>query len=1068
MKKIIIFVAQVIGLAIMSSIMHGCVEEKTAEARYLELESPSTQVITVPGEGGGFDLVVHSNLQWTVSAEADGATARWISFSSSSGIGDDTVTATVLKGSYDPRSAVVTVVSKDETISYSITVNQESTGEEPSAEGYSLPAYSILKNVSDNDVSLGIANANVEGGACRFADGASFTMFGDEATAVFYAAGYYQLNARFTGWGGAGEEGIVAAIPVKESLSGDLRMFWGWTSSPASDWKVSVSADGENYTDTGAKISMSTGSRFNRTIFFSVPETIPAGGTLYLKLTPETSLGKDGYAQLCNGFLLTRSTPDPSNLPSGDKILYACDFNNVVDGCPYDLPLGYLRSSSVAFDPSAVGYDGMSKSGTVVGEWGSVRIGSASGVGGLIFPALSDAKLGNGTADVRVSFKTVLYQSADYLTDTEGKASCRIKVSVAEGEGTVEGDVITEGVNWESFVEKSVVIRGVNKDTRIKIASEGGSGDRRFYLDDVVVEAISDIEIPSETPKTLTEVLGGESGTISESIKTTVTVVSDPSGANLPENTAIITDGTSYAALNISSASSLAAGKKITLKLKGASLDKASATITASADMITETEDGTAPAAESVTLARIPSYEYHLVEVKNIQATDAFVGKTFSGEVTMEDSGKATFGLYFYPSANFAGGKIPDYSGSVKGIVIGGKVCPRTAADINLVLDRIGGGVETKAFTPVFCTYDFTPGTTTPNIRNATISGASVVFDNGGRIEKVGGTEGDMAFAQGSASTPHNVYAYSTGWDAEGTYYRLSAQMKDEVSGRVAVTFSLNSGTKEVQQEWRIFWGTDGENWTETEYTYNYVNNTNDLSTAARNKFIAQSTTSKGITRTEFTVPASRKIAAGERLYIKLLPAKTITAASAKVQLGFGFFVAPGDIANTAEPAGALAFNNFSECVAGSDYMLGSEVRYFGNCSTPSYSKDGWIVANGSSRVGYTMYGTASSGDHGITTPALSGISGAADVTVTFKCCLYMPSTFVGAKDDICVKVAAGEGTVGELTWDTEPEADYYSWHTATVKISGATAATRIFIGAGAGKVSSGDRRFFLDDIIVK
>ncbi len=1068
MKKIIIFVTQVIGLAILSSIIHGCVEERVAEARYLELESPSTQDITVSGEGGEFDLVVRSNLQWTVSAEADGATARWISFNSSSGVGDDTVTVTVLKGSYDQRTAVVTVMSKDETVSYSITVNQESSGEEPAAEGYNLPAYSILKNISDNDVSLGIANASVERGTLKFDDGASFTMIGEEATAVFYASGYYQLNARFTGWDGAGSDGIVVAIPVKEALSGDLRMFWGWTSSPSSDWKVSVSADGENYTDTGAKISISTSSRFNRTIFFSVPETIPAGGTLYLKLIPETSLGKNGYVQLCNGFLLTRSTPDPSDLPSGDKILYTCDFNNVVDGCPYDLPLGYLRSSSVAFDPAAVGYDGISKSGTVVGEWGSVRIGSASGVGGLTFPALSDEKLGSGTADVKVSFKVALYQSADYLSDTEGKASCRIKVSVAEGEGIVEDDVITEGVNWESFVEKSVIIRGVNKDTRIKIASDGGSGDRRFYLDDVVVEAISDIVLPSETPKTLSEVLGYESGTISEAIKTTVTVVSDPSGANLPENTAIITDGTSYAALNIPSASTLAAGKKITLRLKGASLDKASASIAASSEMIIEAEDGTAPAAESVTLAQIPSYEYHLVEVKNIQATDAFVGKRFSGEVTMEDSGKATFGLYLYPSANFAGGEIPGYSGSVKGIVIGGKVCPRTAADINLVLDRIGGGGETKAFTPVFCTYAFTPGTSTPNIKNATVSGTSVVFENGGLIEKVGGTEGDMVFAQGSASTPHNVFAYSTGWNAEGTYYRLSARMKDDVSGRVAVTFSLNSSTKEVQQQWHIFWGTDGENWTETEYTYNYVNNTNDLSTAAKNTFTAQSTTSKGITRTEFTVPASRKIAAGEKLYIKLIPAKTISAAAAKIQLGFGFFVAPGDIVNTAEPAGALAFNNFSECVAGTDYMLGSEVRYFGNCVTPSYTKDGWTVANGTSRTGYTMYGSASSGDHGITTPALSGISGAEDVTVTFKCCLYMPSTFVGAKDDICVKVVAGEGSVGELIWDTEPETDYYNWHTATVKISGATAATRIFIGAGAGKVSSGDRRFFLDDIIVK
>ena len=147
--------------------------------------------------------------------------------------------------------------------------------------------------------------------------------------------------------------------------------------------------------------------------------------------------------------------------------------------------------------------------------------------------------------------------------------------------------------------------------------------------------------------------------------------------------------------------------------------------------------------------------------------------------------------------------------------------------------------------------------------------------------------------------------------------------------------------------------------------------------------------------------------------------------------------------------------------------MLGSEVRYFGNVTTPAYSKDGWTVVSGFSRTGYSMFGTASSGNHGVTTPEIGGLNGKSDVTVSFKCCLYMPSSYVGAKDDICVKVAAGEGTAGELVWDSAPESDYYGWHTATVKISGVSSATRIFIGAGAGK-SEGDRRFFLDDIVVK
>ncbi|MGN1234092.1 MAG: BACON domain-containing protein, partial [Candidatus Cryptobacteroides sp.] len=474
MKKNIIFAARITSLMALFFCIYGCTEEKIAEARYLDVESPSGKEVEVPGEGGTIDIAVHTNLQWTISATEDGSTARWISFSETSGIGDGEVTATVTKGGYDPRTATITVMSKDETIAHSLTVNQASTGEVPEAEGYNIPAYSIFQNVSDSDVSLGIANATIEGATCKFDDGLSVTMSGENSTAVFNAGNYYQLNAKFTGWGAADAKDLIIRIPVKEDISGDMRMFWGWTSNTASTWAVSVSADGENWTDTGSKVSMTTGSRFNRDVYFTVPGTIPAGGALYMKLTGETGLGADDYVQFCSGFLLTRSKPDETPAPTGDKVLYYCNFDNVTDGCPYDMPLGYLRSSSVAFDAAAFGYDGIGKGGTVAGEWGSVRIGSASAAASLTFPPLSTDKLGEGTADVKVSFRAVLYQSADYLKEGEGKASCNIAVSVAEGEGEVENGAITDLQNWTSFEERSVVIKGVNKDTRIKIGISGG------------------------------------------------------------------------------------------------------------------------------------------------------------------------------------------------------------------------------------------------------------------------------------------------------------------------------------------------------------------------------------------------------------------------------------------------------------------------------------------------------------------------------------------------------------------------------------------------------------------
>ena len=135
MKKICFFlrgILLIIGVVLMAA---GCKEEVTAEARYLTASSPSGEDIAVSGEGGTFDISVETNLQWTVKAESEGSAVRWITFSQSSGIGDGTVTATVLKGTYDPRTAVVTVMSKDERFIQSFKVNQESSGEAPEVEG---------------------------------------------------------------------------------------------------------------------------------------------------------------------------------------------------------------------------------------------------------------------------------------------------------------------------------------------------------------------------------------------------------------------------------------------------------------------------------------------------------------------------------------------------------------------------------------------------------------------------------------------------------------------------------------------------------------------------------------------------------------------------------------------------------------------------------------------------------------------------------------------------------------------------------------------------------------------
>lgn len=1056
-------------LAALSLTICSCKPEVLEEERQLSIVSPAGEAVTVPPEGDDFTIEIQSNLSWSISAVSGGEAVKWIAFDMNKGTGNATVTATVSKGTVEARSASVIVKSMDGKLEKSITVNQGASDGPAEAEGYSFPAYDIFENVSDADLTLGLKNATLEGASCTFEKGASITMEGAGAAATLNTKNYYQVNAQFTGWGAGDAGAIVMTVPTKEALSGNYRMFWGWTSTKESTWAVSISNNGTDWTSTGNTMTMASGSRFNRDLFFNIPEAsaVPAGGTLHIRLELQSELTAEDDVQFCTGFLLTRAAVGGESLPVTDRTLYSCDFNAVNIGCPYDMPLGYLRSSSVAFDPAAYGYYGMSKTGTVAGEWGTVRIGSASGAASLTFPALGDTKLGDGTADVKVSFKAVIYQAATVLSENQGKASCQIGVSIAEGDGTVENGLITDIENWESFTERSVTVKGISKNTRINIGIQGGEGDRRFYLDDVIVEAVSDIVVPSEIAKTLTEVLGMPDGTLSESVKTTVTVVSDNSGANMPAGMAAVTDGTSYAAVMMQDASSLTSGSKLVISLSGAK--KSGKVIEIESSMIKESEEGTAPAPAKIKISEIEKNEYSLVTVDNIQAADSFVGKALSGDILMEDGEKATGTMAVQAGASFAGGVIPAESGSVTGVVFDGKLYPRTASDISLVLDRMGQGAP-EAFKTIFCTYENSTSAsgTTADVQNVTVSGQTATFTNGATIEKVGGSpDATMSFMQGK-DTFYNVYLRSNGW-TEGTHYVLSCPAEEEISGKVAVTFSLNAKAKtEAIQLWEIMWSNDGQTWNATEYTWNTANNTDALASAARNTFTAQTTTSKGITRTEFTIPSASKINAGGRLYIKLAPKeKSITDAATDVQIGMGFVVADGDYVNTDEPSGAILFNGFSECTAGTDYMLGAGMRYLGNVSTPEYVKDGWTVKNGSCRIGYTMYGTASSGDHGITTPALASLGGTKDVTLTFKCCLYMPSTLKGASDDICVKVAEGSGEAGEIVWDSELSSDYYIWHTATVTIKGAAADTRLFIGAGAGN-ATGDRRFFLDDICIQ
>ena len=96
-----------------------------------------------------------------------------------------------------------------------------------------------------------------------------------------------------------------------------------------------------------------------------------------------------------------------------------------------------------------------------------------------------------------------------------------------------------------------------------------------------------------------------------------------------------------------------------------------------------------------------------------------------------------------------------------------------------------------------------------------------------------------------------------------------------------------------------------------------------------------------------------------------------------------------------------------------------------------------------------------------------SSLTGTADLVLKFKAAPYVnPSskTLAVAENKISVE-CEGDGTAGEIVWDNPDFAsDPYNWHNATVKITGATSATRIKIG---NKADASGASFFIDDIIL-
>ena len=1079
MKPVSYFLSLMSVFGLAASVLSGCVDDIKEPGGSLVV-SP-TEFNNVKGTGETLTINVESDLYWSVYAQdSDGKTVSWIEFDKTAGMGSDQILA-IVKPSASERSCEIIIQADGSDIRAVVKVSQgKGTGEV--AEGYEMPVYDIFDNKNDDDVSAGPANGFIDGNVFLFNNGMTITRLGGESAMAYeWKNTYYEIVLNTTGWDAEGAAWEVK-IPVATALSGRYRLLMASRSGAGIDWNVLYSNNGETYTDTGVTYSTTAGSRW-KTLFFEIggENAVQAGGTLYLKFVPSAAVAADTYVTFESGLLLTGEYPEPAQLPEvGGKVLYTCGFDNCNTGAPYTLPVGYIQSATGSFDGTEYG---MKTSGTVVSMFGSIRLGTASASATVTLPGME--LLGDGTADVKVSFKSVLYQSSDYKSATEGKATSATEVRIAEGQGTVENGVV-DGLNNETFVEKTVIVRGINKDTQIQIGSYADGADHRFYIDDIVVEVEGEISYPEVVERSISEVISeygaglqtGGSAEIDRNIKVAATVVSDYQGGNIEDGIVVVQDDAAGIAVSVAGAESFAAGDKVEMSLAGGKITRdAGYTLTLAEGSVNVIASGEEVVARTVPVASIKESENMYVAIENCQVSDTDLGKTWSGSTMMENTSKQSFSVNVAGDAAFAGSQVPSLSGTVCGIVRGGAVCPRNAEDLSgLVLDRFGEeGVELME--PVVNIINIPAGSAAAVADNLAIENNTLTFGGSGRsvagarIELVGGTAApDMKVGWQNKTNYFNNFIDVT-YEGDGAYLLLSTPVSEEISGKTQVVFSLSSTTAAVRgTSWNIFWSKDGTDWTATETTYNNVNRTEASASAAANSFTMQNSTAVGITQSQFTVSAADRIQAGETIYFKIEPAEKGLAGT--LRFAFGFYVSSATIVNTVMPDGdnVLAANNFETCAFGPDYMIGT-IGYMAVVSnntdaySGSYLPAGWSAVSGNVRCGYAFFGTASGTGFGVTTPALTKIGeGTADIKVHFKACLYEAANGKQAINGIVVEVAEGEGTVGELVWKTDPTSDYFGWHECSVTVSGATAATRVFIGAGS---QSGDKRFFLDDVIV-
>ncbi len=304
--------------------------------------------------------------------------------------------------------------------------------------------------------------------------------------------------------------------------------------------------------------------------------------------------------------------------------------------------------------------------------------------------------------------------------------------------------------------------------------------------------------------------------------------------------------------------------------------------------------------------------------------------------------------------------------------------------------------------------------------------------------------------AVAGAKTFGNTYFTTTGWKAND-YVLYEIPVSQTVKGDVAFSFSLSCGKADViTGNWTAKWSKDNTNWESIETFYTGLGEKtgsfciNDNGTTYNN----------GVSTAKIVIPDAKALNSGDKLYVKLILDTDATNAAQTLRMNGGSLVYawPTNMDFSSDSKVILSQNFASLCKCSYDVLgVYNGDYYTEKASAPAI--EGWEFSTCHERISHVLVNGSATTTGYILTPALTALTEASDIIVSFK---------ASSVETPSVNVAVvGAGTVDEdgPFW-TKPLADSpYNWTVCYVKISGADATTKVKITSNAN--------LDVDDIVI-